>query len=266
MAIDTIRSQARHIAWKVDNQSKNYNPFARSRSYYGSASRDEEQGLPNSNTRYAPPDNHSDTCLSPEVESDRITRNHQENADFEAPHHAATMPAQSTPNADRPQEEIPPNPTTLEQSTGTLVGSEDTNGGKTRRRRKFFNIKHRSSTDEKADLEKAPTRQSQSSKHAPKLTPWSQLRAVLFSAWINVLLIAVPIGFALEYSHQSGTVVFVVNFVAIIPLAAMLSFATEELALRVGEVLGGLLNATFGLVDTLCVLLLWMLTHDVVMP
>jgi len=33
---------------------------------------------------------------------------------------------------------------------------------------------------------------------------------------------------------------------AIIPLAALLSFATEELALIVGETLGGLLNATFG--------------------
>jgi Ca2+:H+ antiporter len=30
------------------------------------------------------------------------------------------------------------------------------------------------------------------------------------------------------------------------PLAAMLSYATEEIALRTGETLGGLLNATFG--------------------
>lgn len=40
--------------------------------------------------------------------------------------------------------------------------------------------------------------------------------------------------------------IFVVNFVAIIPLAGTLSYATEEIALRTGEVLGGLLNATFG--------------------
>lgn len=40
--------------------------------------------------------------------------------------------------------------------------------------------------------------------------------------------------------------VFVVNFIAIIPLAGTLSYATEEIALRTGEVLGGLLNATFG--------------------
>ncbi|KAF3925876.1 hypothetical protein ABW20_dc0104266 [Dactylellina cionopaga] len=36
------------------------------------------------------------------------------------------------------------------------------------------------------------------------------------------------------------------NFLAIIPLAGTLSFATEEIALRTGETLGGLLNASFG--------------------
>ncbi len=39
---------------------------------------------------------------------------------------------------------------------------------------------------------------------------------------------------------------FVVAFIAIIPLAALLGFATEELIIRVGPVIGGLLNATFG--------------------
>jgi len=41
----------------------------------------------------------------------------------------------------------------------------------------------------------------------------------------------------------------VVNFIAIIPLAALLSYATEEIALRIGETLGGLMNATFGYVS-----------------
>ena len=40
--------------------------------------------------------------------------------------------------------------------------------------------------------------------------------------------------------------VFVLNFLAIIPLAALLSYATEEISLYVGQTLGGLLNATFG--------------------
>jgi Ca2+:H+ antiporter len=74
----------------------------------------------------------------------------------------------------------------------------------------------------------------------------NQLRATLFNSWINVLLVAVPIGITLRFVSVSPVAVFVVNFIAIIPLAAMLSYATEEIALRIGETLGGLLNATFG--------------------
>ena len=42
------------------------------------------------------------------------------------------------------------------------------------------------------------------------------------------------------------TSVFLWNFFGIIPLAAVLSFATEEISVRLGETMGGLLNATFG--------------------
>jgi Ca2+:H+ antiporter len=71
---------------------------------------------------------------------------------------------------------------------------------------------------------------------------------VLFESWVNILLVAVPVGFILNYVRPAhgGMAVFFVNFVAIIPLAAMLSNATEELARRVGEVRGALLNVTFG--------------------
>lgn len=82
-------------------------------------------------------------------------------------------------------------------------------------------------------------------KNRPRPTIMSQVKAV-FGSWINLLLVFVPVGIALHYTNVEGTVVFVINFVAIIPLAAMLSFATEELALYIGETLGGLLNATFG--------------------
>lgn len=36
------------------------------------------------------------------------------------------------------------------------------------------------------------------------------------------------------------------NFIAIIPLAGLLGFATEEAAMRLGQTMGGLLNATLG--------------------
>lgn len=75
----------------------------------------------------------------------------------------------------------------------------------------------------------------------------NQIQRTLLNSWINVLLVAAPVGIALNYIHSVNRIaVFVVNFIAIIPLAAMLSFATEEIALRTGETLGGLLNASFG--------------------
>ena len=83
-------------------------------------------------------------------------------------------------------------------------------------------------------------------KPEPHFTFWNQIKGTLFSSWINILLVAVPAGIALNFTNGPPVAIFVVNFVAIIPLAAMLSYATEEIALRVGETLGGLLNATFG--------------------
>lgn len=63
---------------------------------------------------------------------------------------------------------------------------------------------------------------------------------------LNVLLVFVPVAWAMGLSHQGPTVTFVMSFFAIVPLAALLGLATEQLALRVGDAFGGLLNATFG--------------------
>merc|ERR1719169_187858 len=41
-------------------------------------------------------------------------------------------------------------------------------------------------------------------------------------------------------------IVFSANFFAIIPLASILGAATEALAVHTGQLIGGLLNATFG--------------------
>ncbi|OAX81445.1 calcium/proton exchanger [Emergomyces africanus] len=68
----------------------------------------------------------------------------------------------------------------------------------------------------------------------------------LASNYVNVLLIFVPLGMASGKVGWSPTTTFVLNFLAIIPLASLLSFVTEELAATMGETLGGLLNATFG--------------------
>lgn len=63
---------------------------------------------------------------------------------------------------------------------------------------------------------------------------------------VNLLLVAVPLGLIAGKLEWSPEVVFTLNFLAIIPLAALLSFATEEVSAKVGETIGGLLNASFG--------------------
>lgn len=68
----------------------------------------------------------------------------------------------------------------------------------------------------------------------------------LKSSPVNVLLVTVPLGLLAGYLEWNPSFVFGFNFLAIIPLAAILAFATEELAEHVGETIGGLLNATFG--------------------
>ena len=66
------------------------------------------------------------------------------------------------------------------------------------------------------------------------------------NVYVNVFLVFVPLGIIAGAVGWSPTAVFILNFLAIIPLASLLSFATEELAAKLGQTLGGLLNATFG--------------------
>ena len=56
----------------------------------------------------------------------------------------------------------------------------------------------------------------------------------------------VPVAVVLEIVHAGAVYIFVVSALAIIPLAALMGRATEHLAARLGEGIGGLLNATFG--------------------
>lgn len=71
-------------------------------------------------------------------------------------------------------------------------------------------------------------------------------KATLYSSPVNALLAFVPLGIVAGMRDWGATTVFTLNFFAIIPLAAVLSFATEEMSARLGDALGGLMNATFG--------------------
>ncbi|MGH7831771.1 MAG: calcium/proton exchanger [Candidatus Binatia bacterium] len=68
-----------------------------------------------------------------------------------------------------------------------------------------------------------------------------------FKPSLNWLLPCVPGAVYLDHFHPGqGTLIFLVACVAIIPLAGWMGKATEHLAEKTGEGIGGLLNATFG--------------------
>ncbi len=56
----------------------------------------------------------------------------------------------------------------------------------------------------------------------------------------------IPVAIALEFAHAAATVIFITAALGIIPTAALMGRATEELAARSGPGIGGLLNVTFG--------------------
>ena len=61
------------------------------------------------------------------------------------------------------------------------------------------------------------------------------------------LLVAVPVMFVAQaIAPQAHELLFVLSILAIVPLAALLSRATEAVATKTGDTIGGLLNATLG--------------------
>lgn len=61
------------------------------------------------------------------------------------------------------------------------------------------------------------------------------------------LLVFVPAVFVVEHLRpDAGVLLFVLSVLAIVPLAALLSHATESVAAKTGDAVGGLLNATLG--------------------
>jgi len=61
------------------------------------------------------------------------------------------------------------------------------------------------------------------------------------------LLVLVPVVLVAQtLAHEAHTLLFVLSVGAIVPLAALLSRATEAVAARTGDTIGGLLNATLG--------------------
>jgi Ca2+:H+ antiporter len=64
---------------------------------------------------------------------------------------------------------------------------------------------------------------------------------------LNWLLLFIPVTVILEHAgHVSPPLIFFSAALAIVPIAALIVHATEQLATRTGDAVGGLLNATFG--------------------
>lgn len=257
MRLDSIKSRARHASYKRDEDSvwDQWNPFGRTNSRSSvqtTRDLDLESGLGEARPKpktgkdaYSEGDIHSATTYSgpPRAQTfdtsgsptDTITTQGT-NADYYNPEHASNA---STLNGDVAKETLSRRNLGSVPEDGTKekfsTDQESGNSGMTRE-----------DDDEKAERLK---REHDERMKAP--IPWvQQFRTVLAPRWltINWLLIAAPVGIGLHFTSVDPLVIFIVNFIAIVPLAGILSFATEEIAIRVGEVLGGLLNASFGYV------------------
>ncbi|KAI6045576.1 calcium proton exchanger [Pisolithus marmoratus] len=76
---------------------------------------------------------------------------------------------------------------------------------------------------------------------------WAEsFKFILFGSWANILLVFVPLSFISHYLHWDAALRFTFSFVAIIPLAKLLGEATDQLSVKLGQTLSGLLNASFG--------------------
>ncbi|KAF3039513.1 hypothetical protein E8E12_004695 [Didymella heteroderae] len=246
-----VRRQAHRVASHGASGSMNYNPFARTRS--------REQAYDEENLTRT----RSEADHIPSIQEQRGIESREAAKEFGVPQHHATDPASITPSTAHGASQFPESSTKAETemsqqtngfardgSDSTVVDSQD---GVTKRGKfkKLLRGKHENDNADDETLanqisEDLSVEERKRKAHKRKIPVGQQFRFVLFGAWINVLLIFVPVGFAVYYAGLKPVPVFIINFIAIIPLAAMLSNATEELAIRVGETMGGLLNATFG--------------------
>lgn len=255
LRLDTIKRQARKEAWYGDS----WNPFRKTgrAKTWTPSSNDEEARISERDVQDSPlstiqtePTFHSKDYSNgsgsegilagsnghtPEMDHNREPKDDE-----------LTTPAATTSN----------NKTRQAESEETAVERRSTrprsNEEKARNRfiGKMFHKKgHSEKSSEAEDPEKKrPWYKGKVLPHKEPFTFRNQLQRTLFNSWVNILLLAAPVGLAVNYAGLDGKIVFCVNFIAIIPLAGLLSFATEEIALHVGESLGGLLNASFGYV------------------
>ncbi|KAG2077836.1 calcium/proton exchanger [Suillus decipiens] len=76
---------------------------------------------------------------------------------------------------------------------------------------------------------------------------WGEsFRFLIFGTWLNVLLVFIPLSFISHSMDCDAGLIFLFSFMAIVPLAKLLGEATDQLSIKLGETMSGLLNASFG--------------------
>ncbi|KAG2035145.1 Sodium/calcium exchanger protein-domain-containing protein [Suillus americanus] len=76
---------------------------------------------------------------------------------------------------------------------------------------------------------------------------WAEsFKFFIFGTWFNILLVFVPLSFISHNMDWDVGLVFLFSSMAIVPLAQLLGEATDQLSVKLGETISGLLNASFG--------------------
>ncbi|TEB32671.1 hypothetical protein FA13DRAFT_1627901 [Coprinellus micaceus] len=73
---------------------------------------------------------------------------------------------------------------------------------------------------------------------------WESLQAIVFSSWLNILLVFIPIAWVSHFLHWPSRTTFALAFLAIIPLEWLVEWAGDEMAHYLGKDLGDLLIVT----------------------
>lgn len=92
---------------------------------------------------------------------------------------------------------------------------------------------------------------------------YNHTKDAICHSWINLLLVFVPVGIAAEAAGLNPAVIFAMNAVAIIPLAGLLSHATESVACRLGDTMGALINVSFGNAVELIIFIIALVKNEI---
>jgi len=85
---------------------------------------------------------------------------------------------------------------------------------------------------------------------------------LLLDFWpLTLLMIFIPVGCCSAYFHWGPATTFILNFLAIVPMAWLIGQCTEDVASKLGQVYGGLVNAWMGNVVEM-VLIIAALKHN----